>query len=172
VVDALDARRRGWPVVSYWNEYRNPRLFDGTGLGLFLRRPPPPIERAYERLAAVLARYGALCGGRGVELIVVVFPQRYQLSPDDWRATREAFGLDESAFDLAAAGRRILAECRRLDLVCIDPTPELARAAGRDLYLARGDMHWNAAGHRALADAVYPEVAEAERSIRPSLPAP
>ncbi len=148
-------------VTSLWDEYARPRLFDNNGLGMYLAPAPPRIDTAYDRLDSVLEGYREACAAHGIGFAVVWFPQRYQVQPRDWTATVRTYGLDPECFDLRAPNRRLQAFCRRAGIPCLDPTPAMSRGfeeTGRSLYLPRGDMHWNARGHRALADAIEDDV--------------
>jgi len=155
-------RRRGSAIVSTWPNIEGPRLFDSNGLGIFLIEPPTEIEQAWDELRRVLAAYQRLTREAGIELVVVLFPQRYQVQALDWRRTVEVYGLQPTCFDLQLPNRRLAEITAQLDLRLLDPTASLrARfsATGDPLYLPRGDMHWNAAGHRALAAAIWPDLA-------------
>ena len=83
--------------------------------------------------------------------------RRFQVSARDWAATVAAYRLQADAFDLQAPNRRLTAFCREKGIVCVDPTEgmrEFCHQTGKDLYLLRGDMHWNRDGHRAFAAAI------------------
>ena len=140
------------------------RLLDGVnGLGFFLSPPPKEVDVAFERLERTLAAYAATARVAGARLLVLFFPQRYQVQPEDWRATVEGYGLNAARFDLAAPGRRLGGFCRANGIASLDLAPVLADSharSGRSLYLPGGDMHWNADGHRAVAEAVTPAVLE------------
>ncbi|HSR70238.1 MAG TPA: hypothetical protein VLU25_20075 [Acidobacteriota bacterium] len=139
------------------------RLFDpSSGLGLFLKQPPPSIEVAYQRHFQVLSMLQEMFQQSSVRLVVVLAPQRFQVQRRlDWPPTVARYGLRQEHFDLELPNRRILQECRRLGLLCIDPTEtmgEIHRTWGRDLYLPGGDMHWNPAGHRSFLQALKPHL--------------
>lgn len=151
---AADRRDRAtrYPILSIWNEYRSPRLFDGNGLGLYLEPAPPEIEHAYELLFALLAAYDEVCRAHGARFVLAVHAQRYQLQPPDWEATVAGYGLDPRAFDLRAPNRRIRSFCQARGISCLDPTAAMAERYARDgrsLFMPRGDMHWNREGSRA-----------------------
>jgi lysophospholipase L1-like esterase len=137
-------------------------LFDGVNsLGFFLSPPPREVEAGFERLERTLAAYAATARGAGARLLVLFFPQRYQVQPEDWEATVEGYGLNPARFDLRAPGRRLAAFCLGNAIPFLDLAPALAAEharSGRSLYLPGGDMHWNAGGHRAVAAAVEPAV--------------
>lgn len=151
-------------IGTSYNDAATPRLFDGiNGLGIFLRAPPPEIEAAWDRLFAVLARFQDECLARGVACAALVFPQRFQIDARDWELAVAHYGLVPEAFDLRAPNRRIAAFCAERALACIDPTEGMAAwhaGSGEELYLPRGDMHWNAAGHRVFLEVAGPALAE------------
>lgn len=150
-------RRRPQAILSTWGEYRAPRLFDGNGLGLYLREAPPEIEQAYERLEQVLLAYERLSRRHGARFVLAVHAQRFQIQPEDWLATVAAYGLNPQMFDLEAPNRRIAALCQRHGLICLDPTRAMAEryiAEPRGFFMPRGDMHWNTRGSRTYFELI------------------
>ena len=137
-------------------------LFDGVnGLGIYLKDPPPQIVLAFDRLDRTLLAFAVATRARGIGFLAVLFPQRFEVQPDDWAATVRAYGLAAAAFDLEAPGRRLTAYCAANGIPCLDlsgPLREEHARTGRSLYLPGGDMHWSAVGHRAAATALLPAV--------------
>jgi hypothetical protein len=172
LLQSVAPRRRA--ILSWYKEYRSPRLVDPMhGLGFFLKDPPEIVDEAYRRLFQVLEACDSFLAERGVRLVVAIFPQRFQVQPQDWQLAVSEYGLAEGCFDLEAPNARIIRFCRTRSIAVIDPTPEMAvqhRATGLDLYQGRGDMHWNAQGHRAFADAagtaLIPLLADADECPR------
>ena len=148
-------------VISNWEEYYAPRLFDSNGLGIFLRSPPNEVTSAYDTLFATLLAYRKFCKPRKLKLLVVIFPQRFQVQDQDWDKTIDVYGLRKECFDREIPNRRIMDFCKNNNIDCLDPTKrmkELYKPGGESLYLPRHDMHWNARGHNALADALEPAI--------------
>jgi hypothetical protein len=142
-------------VVSNWEEYGAPRLFDSNGLGIFLKRPASEIQAAYDGLFATLAAYRQFCRSRDLDLLVAIFPQRFQVQDRDWQKTLEVYGLREECFDRELPNLRIREFCERQGIDCVDTTQQLRstfEGSGKSLYLPHHDMHWNAQGHAAVAD--------------------
>lgn len=146
-------------------------LFDGVnGLGIYLENPPPAIQMAFARLDRVLLAASASARERAVSFFVVLFPQRFQVQDEDWRATVKGYGLNAAAFDLEAPGRRIGAFCAANGIPCLDlagPLRSARAAGGKSLYLPGGDMHWNAEGHRAASAAILASVARVLPGAKP-----
>jgi hypothetical protein len=133
-------------------------LLDGVnGLGFCLVPPPALVDVFFERLSRTLLGYQALAKERGFAFAVILFPERYAVQEEDWNATVAAYGLRRTCFDPGAPARRLREFCAREGIVCFDPSASLAEArrrSGKSQYLPGGDMHWNAAGHRAVFEAV------------------
>ncbi len=142
-------------------------LFDGTnGLGIFLASPPAEVEAALAKTERILGAYAAASRENGVGLLVVLFPQRFQVQEEDWAATVRAYGLRAAAFDLDGPNRRLSAYCAANSIACLDlagPLRDARTRGGRSLYLPGGDMHWSAAGHAAAAAALLPKLREMAR---------
>ncbi len=154
-------RREPQAILSTWGAYRDPRLFDGNGIGMYLKEPPSEIEEAYRRLRFVIRGYRNLCRRHGVAVAAAIFPQRFQVQPRDWQATVGTYGLVPGCFDLQAPNRWIGRLCHRLDIPCLDPTKAMTDRAtqGEVLYMPHGDMHWNREGNQAFAEAVQQDLA-------------
>ncbi len=172
---AADRRDRAtaYPILSIWNEYARPRLFDGNGLGMYLEPAPPETERAYELLFALLAAYDERCRAHGARFLLAVHAQRYQLQPADWQATVAGYGLEPRRFDLMAANRRLARFCRERGITCFDPTAAMAERharEGRSFFMPRGDMHWNTRGSRTFFELIRSDLAAALAPLRPPAP--
>ena len=119
------------------------------------------IKRTYERLFELLDAYQRLCRHRGIQFIVAIHGQRYQVQPRDLEATLETYSLRRSRFDLMRPNRRIAKFCRRAGIPCLDPTEDMAaehERTGEQFFMPRGDMHWNARGAKAFFDGIKIEL--------------
>lgn len=148
-------------VVSNWEEYNAPRLFDSNGLGMFLKYPPESVRAAYDQLFKTLSALNRFCQAKHLDLLVVIFPQRFQVQDPDWERTVEVYGLRPEYFDRELPNRQIADFCARHDIECLDPTESMRAArtrVGKNFYLPNHDMHWNARGQSALAAALLPAV--------------
>jgi len=129
------------------------RLFDSiNGFGMYIKEPPREIDDAYQRLFDILADYKAFCGEHNITFAVLLFPQRYQVQPADWRTNIIAYSLNPDAFDLMQPNKFIREFCLGKSTPCIDPTEAMKTyhlEGGEDLYLPGGDMHWNREGNKA-----------------------
>ncbi|HVO50030.1 MAG TPA: hypothetical protein VMV60_03475 [Thermoanaerobaculia bacterium] len=163
---------RPQPIASSRGPGLSRFLLDGAnGLGVCLVAPPTEVDVAFTRLERTLLAYRALATERGFALAVLLFPQRYAVQPEDWDATVDGYGLVRSCFDVATPARRLAAFCAAEGIPCVDPSKALAmesRRSGRSLYLPAGDMHFNAAGHRAVFEAARWRVAALVQGKIPS----
>ncbi len=151
-------------AITSWGDRDNLSLFDpNNGFGVFADPLPPKIEEAYQRLFRILEAFSLLCRQHGIIFAVQIFPQRYQVQPEDWAKALEEYGLKASRFNLLGPNQIIGAFCREHGIVCIDPTAALAKwyeETKKPLYLPRGDMHWNKTGHQAFFECSLPAFAK------------
>jgi len=140
-------------ISNYYGRKEKLKLFDATnGLGMYIKNPPHEIEDAYQRLFKILLEYKEFCGKHNIKFVVLIFPQRFQVQPGDWRATVTADNLNPAAFDLMQPNEFIRNFCLSESIPCIDPTEAMKRYhqdTGQNLYLPGGDMHWSRIGNRA-----------------------
>jgi hypothetical protein len=145
-------------IASWYGADQAPRLFDPVnGLGMFLTNPPAEIHEAYSRLFRLLAAFRRAVEREGGMLLVLLFPQRFQVQPADWTEAVRAYSLRADCFDLDRPNREIVEFCLRNHIQCIDPTPAMRAmhvSNGRELYLPYGDMHWNAQGHATFFEVI------------------
>lgn len=150
-------------AITSWGNRDNLSLFDpNNGFGVFADPLPPKIEEAYQRLFRILEAFALICRQHGIVFAVEIFPQRYQVQPEDWARAVEEYGLKASRFSLMGPNQKIGAFCREHGIVCIDPTAAMAKwysETKKPLYLPRGDMHWNKTGHRAFFECSLPAFA-------------
>ena len=140
-------------ISNWYGRKEKLKLFDAqNGLGMYIKDPPPEIKDAYQRLFQILLEYKEFCGKHNIKFVVLIFPQRFQVQPDDWRATVLANNLNPAAFDLMQPNELIRNFCLSESIIYIDPTEAMKRYhqdTGQDLYLPGGDMHWSRIGNRA-----------------------
>jgi hypothetical protein len=155
----------GVPISCWYeNSEEAPRAMDPVhALGLFLVRPPAQVEESFALVHIALANLKALCDEHGAKLALIICPQRFQVHPADWDATVARYNLATAAFDLMRPNAFIRRWAGDLALPCLDLTEPLRRRAAQEracYYLPRGEMHWNAAGHRAVAVVASPFLRE------------
>jgi hypothetical protein len=93
-----------------------------------------------------------LCAQHGIRLTIVIYPSPYQL-------------IDSNLTGIQVTFWRAFAEKRRIDFLNLFPVfigsepPETVYAK----YFIKGDIHWNEAGNRLVADAVVKHIREGSR---------
>ncbi|HPF36972.1 MAG TPA: hypothetical protein PLH84_16225 [Candidatus Krumholzibacteria bacterium] len=132
------------------------RLLDGAAnAGLYLWDEPEEIAALRRITADLYAAMDSTCRAAGADFAVVLFPQRHQVQPRDWAALREAWNLDDDAFDLDLPQRAMTALCAARGVRVLDLLPDFRAAADSvpQLYLPGGDVHFNRRGHAVAAAA-------------------
>jgi hypothetical protein len=118
----------------------------------------PAVETSFADLSTDLRELQAAAAARGVPLLVALFPQRFQISPVEWKATLAAYGLEPRAFDPERPNRRIGQGCAAEVVACFDLLPGFRGPAPAGLYQPGGDMHWSDAGHERAGRLLAAEV--------------
>jgi lysophospholipase L1-like esterase len=121
----------------------------------FYRAPGGP---GWEQARAALRGIADLAAAHDARLLVVVFPERYQVPGETG-----AGGVQAGAPNLAAQ-RAWLGVCAELGLECIDLQPAFAAASERPLFL--DTQHPNGAGHAVAARTVVPVLISPRRDGR------
>jgi hypothetical protein len=146
-------------IVSGYGSVYAPKAFDPVhGLGFFMKNPIQEVEGAYESVFQNLLEYQRFLSKYNIPLVVLLFPQRFQVQTRDWELTVKEYALKKKCFDLDRPNKIIMKLCGKKGLKCIDPTSKmrmLHEKTGEELYLPLGDMHWNAKGHEALVDSIW-----------------
>lgn len=115
------------------------------------RRVPPAPEVTH----ALLARIRDLCAARGIRLVALLIPSHEDVAPDlqETAAGRDARAAYDLAFEF----------CRTLGIDTADLRPRLRDLEGSGTpAFYRGDLHMNAAGHRATAGLLLARLRAAE----------
>ncbi len=132
---------------------------DEVGQMLNVRKLTREIEADRKRIATAwpiiveqIERARQLSAAAGAKFALLYFPSKEEVY---WALVKQK--LPELA---RLDGREqqfkkvVLEYCRGSDMVCFDLTPALKAKDRVKLYF-RVDSHWNASGHRAVAEAVY-----------------
>jgi lysophospholipase L1-like esterase len=130
------------------------RLIDGyANLGHYYLRDPDRTRELNHSVFPVLRGLHRVARSGGARFVLVVFPQRYQVDPGDWRTMCDFWNLDGADFDLELFNSELADFCRSEGIECLDLLGPFREAALREsLYLPGGDMHFNRRGHLLAAE--------------------
>ena len=149
-------------VSSRHKAYRKPKLFDTHhALGFFLNPSPSIIEDAYSNLFLNIFDLKKYLDKLKINLVVSIFPQRFQISKRDWEMFVYEYGLDESCFDLLYPNKLFKQFCDENKIFCVDGTQNMKKLYSKNklqLYQPRGDTHWNALGNQVFFESIEPSL--------------
>lgn len=135
------------------------------GLGLFYQPLREEFRIMYDDLKEILEGFEVLTRDHRSELLVVLFPLRFQIYPEEWTRLARFYSLDETKFDLTQPNQRIQNYFRADEVDILDTLPAmLAHSSSSDAhqFRPRGDMHFNEFGQavvaRVLAEKVAPRM--------------
>jgi lysophospholipase L1-like esterase len=125
-----------------------------------------PLARAWASSLDVLERLVALARGRGLRLVLIVFPLEVQLDADALARYRRDYGVTVPAHALdGAPQRRLAAFGAAHDVPVIDLLPALRAVGGANLYLRTGPIrfdpvHPSPRGHHLVGEAIHRALVE------------
>jgi hypothetical protein len=133
-----------WPIVTQTRmqgENHLPRLAELCS-HTFL------AKRAYSACEYLLGEGKQVCNEAGADLTILTIPDSCQLTSEG-RSRLQALGGDQKTFDVNIPDRELAAICQRLDIGFV---------AGKTFLNSNcyktNDCHWNAHGHRKVAEAL------------------
>lgn len=134
-----------------------PACWQGANQTYRFAHHPEEREIALAAVEASCAAMQELCAARGILMLAVVLPTKYDVDLDD-RATQfggvEELGLTpEELDDNARLGAEIVRRLERRGIPCLDPLPTF-RDEPAPLYW-RTDHHLNVAGHAKLGELLF-----------------
>jgi hypothetical protein len=138
--------------IYSWNQDYPGRVsvFDvSSGLSYFYKPSLPILEQSIADTMMELARMQELCRRNNVQFVVLLFPQRFQISEREWSAALFDYRLDRRVFDRNLPNNRFQKFFERKDISYIDPAIALRKFDG-GAYFPQGDMHFNAAGQAVV----------------------
>ncbi|MGH0031275.1 MAG: alginate O-acetyltransferase AlgX-related protein [Myxococcota bacterium] len=136
-------------VLKEWRRELFPRDEDAP--------PPPEEDRSQEEPAwrlslALLREMSRVANDHGARFLVLIVPDQAQVEPD---AT--VLGLPPFVLDVQ---ERVVDFARREGIAVLDPLPALKerRQATGEPFYHPNDRHWNATGHRQVAELLLREL--------------
>ena len=141
-----------------------------TSLGLFYSPVLPEVDHWFRELREIVLGLKKRVAADGSELLLVLFPTRFQVDPRDWQALTKFYCLDASKFDLDYPNNRILESCQQDQIACLDLTSrvrDVIHERSDRLYMVRGDTHFNVKGQALAAAGVGEYICSMDQSSSP-----
>jgi hypothetical protein len=134
--------------------YREQRLLD-LELPVFSATTPRNWQSAWEVTEALLVAMRDETVAAGVPFLLVYAPTIWEIYPNEWELFRTSKKLKETGWDFDGPNRRVTEIAARNGIDFLDLRQPLRAAAPTSppLYF-RHDLHWTAAGHAVVAEAL------------------
>jgi hypothetical protein len=95
------------------------------------------------------------CDARRVELVLLIFPDQFQVDEDLRAQVLEKYQIPADSLDLEYPNALITDFCRQNQIHCLDLLPPFQeKKKTTQLYRLR-DTHWNEAGNRLAAELIF-----------------
>ena len=131
-------------------------------LAHFHRSGAKDLQRSLSTTARAITELRDTARRLGVPLMVAVAPPAFAVHTERAAPTLSLVGLDPDGADLQAPDRAILQLLSRSGIASCDLGAPLRAAAESEAVYLTFDGHWNAAGHRVVADALADCLAQRE----------
>ncbi|MEW6746105.1 MAG: DUF5989 family protein [Planctomycetota bacterium] len=149
-------------VSSFWTGLRYGVMEPDAKIpmeeAVVLTNEPGLITEAWNCTRTALQLLKQTCDEAKVPLVLAVIPSREQLQPASAEAYADSRKLAPGAWDPAQPARKMAALASSLGIDVLDATPALQAQAQAEpdlpLYFAK-DWHFNAAGNRVFANALF-----------------
>lgn len=113
------------------------------------------LENFYFKSSKVISNIKKWCDKRNIELIISIFPDRFQIEQDLRQEIFKKYGLKEDSLDLYYPNKLLLNFCKQANIHCVDLLEKFKENAKFEkLYLVR-DTHWNEEGNKLVADIIF-----------------
>ncbi|MGH9868173.1 MAG: alginate O-acetyltransferase AlgX-related protein [Candidatus Polarisedimenticolia bacterium] len=122
---------------------------------VFAREPPARVAEGWDLTLALLDDLRARVESTGARFAVVVFPTRFQVDDQLWADLTLSRGMDPAGYDLAIPQRKLEEWAGRSGGALLDLLPTFRAARQDGGFYHAVDAHWNEAGHRLAAEAIY-----------------
>lgn len=130
------------------------RLLGLSDWGMLYKHGQRMTEPFYATLFSIFETMQKTAASKGATFVLIYYPRREQVQPQDWRRFHTFWNLAPDDFDLDLEARTLQAFCAERGIPFIDTTPALrAAAADHRLYLHR-DSHFDDDGQAIAARTV------------------
>ncbi len=126
-----------------------------------------PVKQAYWEITdKVLLKLRQLCLERGIHLMILIIPDRYQVDGAYWNAWVKKYNLRPQDFDMDAPNKHLRAFCDLQHVFLIDPTPALREnyQKGNSGYW-KMDLHLSPVGHAIIRDVLVRQLKNEPASL-------
>lgn len=163
----------------HWNSWRRQASAGGADLGITLRsrsgylqevdertdiyllNEPKEISLAWDKTTQTLGEFKQVLDARGIRMLLVLLPDHIQVDQQLRQDFFAARGENPGRFDIDKPQRLLKLWAERNGVPTVDMLPAFREAARHEPLYYNTDLHMTAAGHRLVADGVWPALLSA-----------
>ncbi|MCL4500693.1 MAG: hypothetical protein M1438_02420 [Deltaproteobacteria bacterium] len=125
-----------------------------TRLQIVEKRNKLTFTKSFNSQSNVLLNFKKWCNKRNIKMLLVIFPDEYQVNKKLLIELVQRYGLDVNSLDIDYPNKLVSEFCRNNNINCIDLLPIFQEnAMFGDLY-RKNDTHWNLAGNKLAAEII------------------
>lgn len=114
------------------------------------------MKQAWKITEKILTEWNDSCSKRHSRLMLFSIPDKFQIYPSVWESTQKAYQVNDSLWNPDKPDEWLKAVSSRLGIPALFMKDYLAEMQIKD-YLY-GGIHWNANGHKIVAEYIYKEL--------------
>jgi hypothetical protein len=113
------------------------------------------LTALFHKKAKVLDNIKEWCRGRDIELLIVMFPDQFQVDNSLRTKLKEQYGIKAESLDLSFPNKLLFDYCRKNEIRCLDLLDDFQKEARSKQLYKINDTHWNSEGNRLTAEIIF-----------------
>jgi hypothetical protein len=113
------------------------------------------FNEVFKKASNVLLKMKNWCDERRIELVVAIFPDRFQIDEPLRRDIYAKYGIQASSLDLIYPNISLYNYCLQNNIHCIDMTQTFQEIGKSAQLYAERETHWNETGNRLAAEMIF-----------------
>jgi len=109
----------------------------------------------FYRNAKGLDNFKEWCRARNIELLIVMFPDQFQVDNSLRAKLMEQYGIKAESLDLSFPNKLLFDYCRKNEIRCLDLLDDFQKEARSKQLYKINDTHWNSEGNRLTAEIIF-----------------
>jgi hypothetical protein len=125
------------------------------GIWIAEKKNKQRLTDLFYKNAKVLDNFKEWCRGRNIELLIVMFPDQFQVNESLRAKLMEQYGIKAESLDLSFPNKLLFDYCRKNEIRCLDLLDDFQKEAGSKELYKINDTHWNSEGNRLAAEIIF-----------------
>lgn len=126
-----------------------------TRMWIFEKAKRTQFDRLFNQNSQVLLNFKEWCAKRNVALLIVIFPDQFQVDEDLRNKMLEKYAISNAALDINYPDDLLSIFCEQHQINCLDLLKDFQEVNRTTKLYRLRDTHWSETGNRLAADLIY-----------------